>query len=55
MLLNQDAEQSALAGIIKFPDAYWTIVDDGLTAKDFMLPLAHQVMQAIEKVAGDRK
>lgn len=55
MLLNQEAEVSALAAMLIFPDAYWSINDIGLTSRDFLGPTAGKTMRAIEHVVGDRK
>lgn len=55
MLNNQEAEVTALAGMLKFPEAYWSINDNGLTSKDFMGPLAAKVMRAVGIVVEDRK
>lgn len=55
MLNNQEAEVSALAGMLKFPDAYWSINDNGLTSKDFMGPLAAKVMRAVSIVVENHK
>ena len=55
MLLNQEAEVSALAAMLKYPDAYWSINDIGLNSRDFLGPTAAKVMRAIDIVVGDRK
>jgi replicative DNA helicase len=55
VLLNQPAETTTLAAILKHPESYWQINDIGLTSKDFMGPNAGKLFRAIEVVAGDRK
>lgn len=55
MLLNQEAEVTALAGMLKFPDAYWSINDIGLNSRDFLGVTSGKVMRAIDIVVGDRK
>jgi len=55
MLNNQEAEVTALAGMLKYPDAYWSINDVGLTSRDFLGSLASKVMRAIGVVVEDRK
>lgn len=55
MLNNQEAEVTTLAGMLKYPDAYWSINDVGLSSRDFMGPLAAKVMRAIGIVVEDRK
>lgn len=41
--------------MVKFPDAYWSINDVGLTSRDFMGSIAGKVMRAIGVVVEDRK
>ena len=55
MLNNAEAEVTSLAGMLKFPDAYWSINDIGLNSRDFMGSLSSIVMRAISTVVEDRK
>lgn len=55
MLNNNEAETTALAGMLKYPDAYWSINDIGLNSRDFLNGTASKVMRAIDIVVGDRK
>ena len=55
VLLNQEAEATTIAAILRNPDSYWAINDIGLTSKDFLGPNAAKVFRAIQLVAGDRK
>lgn len=55
VLLNQEAEVTTLAAILRNPDSYWAINDIGLTSKDFLGPNAAKLFRAIAIVAGDRK
>lgn len=55
MLNNHQAEATTLAGIIKYPDAFWSINSVDLRAGDFMGPSHRKVMKAVLAVAGDRK
>lgn len=55
MLNNIEAEVVSLAGMVKFPDAYWSINDVGLTSRDYMGPVASKVMRAIGVVVEDHK
>lgn len=55
MLSNIEAEVTTLAGMLKYPDAYWSINDIGLTSRDFMGSTASKVMRAIGIVVEDRK
>lgn len=55
ILTNQQAESIVLAGMAKFPEAYWSINGPDLRSADFMLPTHRQVFKAILEVVGDRK
>ena len=55
MLSNIEAEVTTLAGMVKYPDAYWSINDIGLSSKDFMGPTAAKVMRAVSIVVEDHK
>ena len=55
MLSNIEAEVTTLAGMLKYPDAYWSINDVGLTSRDFLGSTSSKVMRAIGIVVEDRK
>jgi len=54
-LHNPEAEATVLAGMLKFPDAYWSINLDELGELDFMGSLPRQVMLAIRHVVDDNR
>jgi len=55
LLSNIEAEVTTLAGMLKYPDAYWSINDVGLTSRDFLGSTSSKVMRAIGIVVEDRK
>lgn len=55
VLVNQEAEVTTIAAILRYPEAYWQINDIGLTSKDFLGSNAAKVFRAAAIVAGDRK
>jgi replicative DNA helicase len=54
-LYNAEAEASVLAGMLRHPDAYWSINDVGLSSDDFIGTENRKVMRAILAVVGDKK
>lgn len=54
-LFNTDAETFLLAGLLRNPDAYWSINDVGLRSDDFMSSDNRSVFRAISAVTQDRK
>jgi replicative DNA helicase len=55
MLANIEAENTVLAGIIRFPDSFWAINSEELRSDDFQGPTPRKIMKAILSVSGDRK
>lgn len=54
-LFNHEAETFTLAGMLRHPDAYWTINAVGLTHEDFMSSNNRLVMRAVAAVVGEKK
>lgn len=54
-LFNHEAETITLAGMLRHPDAYWTINAVGLEPEDFALPSNRRVMRAVAAIVGEKK
>jgi replicative DNA helicase len=54
-LFNHEAETFTLAGMLRHPDAYWTINAVGLGSDDFIGTENRKVMRAINTVVSDKK
>lgn len=54
-LYNQEAEALVLAGILKHPDAFWSINEVGLKSEDFLGSENRRVFKAIDAVVSERK
>ena len=54
-LFNHEAETHLLAGLLRHPDAYWSIDDVGLRPEDFLGQENRRVFKAIAAVVADKK
>ena len=54
-LLNNEAESLFLAGVLRHPDAYWSLNEVGLTRDDFLGTENRKVMAAISSVVAEKK
>ena len=54
-LYNHEAETFTLAGMLRHPEAFWTINAVALTHEDFMSPNNRMVMKAINSVVAEKK
>lgn len=54
-LLNSEAEAMFLAGVLRHPEAYWSLNEVGLTHEDFLGTENRKVMRAIASVVSEKK
>jgi len=54
-LYNQEAEALVLAGMLKHPDAFWSINEVALKSEDFLGSENRRVFKAIDAVVSERK
>jgi replicative DNA helicase len=53
-LYNNEAEQYLLAAMLRYPEAYWTINEVGLSALDFVNVENRKVAKAIFRIVADK-